>query len=196
MLVGFLGAPISGKTTTAALLFASLKESGYVSEFVPEHARLFIARRRYDAVRLGEPVAPLNDLDQRSILYGQYQMEKVFSQDSSRSVIITDATAFLALLYMSPGNRVLGDILPHAKASAKAFDLLFRCYPVQAGDLYDPNRAHSFEQSLALDQQLDDIMSLVGVDRERVVDLVGPTHVRASRAFHEVMEKFIACSSR
>ena len=46
MYVNFIGAPCSGKTTSAAKLFAELKEMGLEVEFVSEYARLYIAKKR------------------------------------------------------------------------------------------------------------------------------------------------------
>ncbi len=191
MLIGFMGAPISGKTTTAARLFAGLKDDGYVAEFLPEQARTHIARLRYEAAKNDEPVRQLDDLDQKDILLAQYEMEVVFTETSPQSVIVTDCAAFLALLYMTPAVRHMHDVLPKARASAARFDLLFRCHPVKPGDLYDPNRLHSFEQSQVLDAQLDEVLKLVGVGPEKVVELVGPSHVRASHARHALTESLL-----
>lgn len=191
MLIGFLGAPISGKTTTAARLFAGLKDDGEVAEFLPEQARAFIARKRYEALKRGVEVEPLTDSDQRDILYRQYMMEKIFTTSSPTSTIITDCAAFLALLYMTPKMRTDADVLAKAKASAASFDLLFRCHPVKPGELYDPNRAHSFEQSQAIDAQLDDIIKLVEVPPDNIFGLFGPSHVRATWARNEMTERML-----
>jgi hypothetical protein len=194
MLIGFLGAPISGKTTTAALLFASLKDDGYVAEFLPEQARAYIAFKRYKESQPGAPEArPLDDRDQYEILRRQRNMELVFSTSSTQSIVITDCAAFLALLYMTPEGRVKEDVVCGARRSASAFDLFFRCHPVKPGDLYDPNRVHSFEQSQALDTQLEEVMKLAGVPPEKVIELAGPSNVRASRAYYEVMERKLGC---
>jgi nicotinamide riboside kinase len=190
MLIGFIGPAISGKTTTAAKLFAGLKDDGYVAEFLPEQARSYIAHLRY---RMGPDFKlELNDGDQKSILFEQYMSEKVFVQSATPlSVIITDCAAFLALLYMTDAGRADPKTLAKARASAARFDLLFRCHPVRPGDLYDPNRVHSFEQSQALDEQLAHIMTLAEVDPAKVVELSGPSHVRASAARYELSERLL-----
>lgn len=189
MLTCFLGAPISGKTTTAALLFAGLKDNGYVAEFLPEQARVYIAEQR----RAGRDLAqePLNDTDQLEIMGRQGTMELLFTEAAPKSIVVADAAAFLALLYMTPTCRSLPRIVAAAKRSAARFDLLFRCHPVKPGDLYDPNRVHSFEQSQALDAQLEEVMHLVEVPPEKVVELGGPSNVRASRAHYETLERFL-----
>ncbi len=194
MLIGFLGAPISGKTTTAAQLFASLKDLGYVAEFLPEQARAHIAFERYDAKRKGDPEPQLDDTDQLDILRAQNLHEKVFAAVAApASFIVTDCAAFLALLYMTPEARADEKVLAKARASAERFDLLFRCYPVRPGHGFDPNRKHSFEQSQELDTQLDAILDLVGIDRTKVVDLAGPSQMRASMALTEVLERAATC---
>lgn len=191
MLIGFLGSPISGKTTTAARLFAELKDGGYSSEFIPEQARVLIAQRRYDASKKNEEMKTLDDWDQFTIMIRQNNMEEIFSFASSRSLVITDCTAFLAMLYMTPEFRNEKKVLDMAVNSAKRFDILFRCHPVNPGELYDPNRVHSFEQSQILDSQLDDVIKFIGIPVEKIIELVGPSNVRSSRAHYEVMEKLI-----
>lgn len=193
MLIGFVGAPISGKTTTAALLFAALKDAGYAVEFVPEQARVFIAQRRVFEMT-GTSLKPLDDVDQFAIMHRQGYMEKLFHfTGTGMSVAITDATAFLALLYMTQESRAREDVLAYAIESASRFDILFRCHPVHAGDMYDPNRVHSYEQSLVIDAQLDEVLKLAKVPAEKVVDLTGPSNVRASRAKNAVLEKMVTC---
>ncbi len=190
MLIGFIGPAISGKTTTAAKLFAGLKDDGYVAEFLPEQARAYIAHLRF---RMGPDFKlELNDGDQKSILFEQYMSEKVFTNSlPPRSIVITDCAAFLALLYMTDAGRADPKTLAKARASAARFDLLFRCHPVRPGDLYDPNRVHSFEQSQALDAQLVDVLNLAQVDPSKVVELAGPSYVRASAARNELTERLL-----
>lgn len=193
MLIGFLGAPISGKTTTAARLFAGLKDNGYVAEFIPEQARVHIASMKYAAMKcaaMDEPFV-LNDRDQQEIMARQEYMERIFTEGAPKhSFIITDATAFLALLYMTPEARASEKNLRLARASAAHFDLLFRCHPVHPGELYDPNRVHSFEQSKELDAKLVEVIDLVK-PKARIIELAGPSHVRASFAHSETLEQFI-----
>lgn len=180
MLIGFVGAPISGKTTTAARLFASLKDDGYAAEFIPEQARVRIATKR-----LTQPDVPLDDTDQARIFKAQALLEDVFVASSPSSLVVADATAFLALLYMTPGLRLT--YLDLAKKSVGLFDILFRCRPVHAGVVYDPNRMHSFEQSVKLDALLDEILVTVG--SPKVIELVGDTRARANHAMTVVMER-------
>lgn len=189
MLSCFLGAPISGKTTTAALLFAGLKDNGYVAEFLPEQARIYIAEQR----RAGRDLAkePLDDTDQFEIMGRQGTMEALFAEAAPKSIVVADAAAFLALLYMTPTCRNRPRVVAAAKRSAARYDIFFRCHPVKPGDLYDPNRVHNFEQSQALDAQLEEVMRLVEVPPEKVVELVGPSNVRASRAHYETLERLL-----
>jgi len=46
MFVGFVGSPLSGKTTVAAKVFAKLKKAGMPVEFIPEQSRFYIAQAR------------------------------------------------------------------------------------------------------------------------------------------------------
>jgi len=184
---------VTHNTTSAATLFARLKDNGFVAEFVPEQARSYIAKLRYECSQKGEPMRPLTDVDQLKIMLEQKYLEKVFSRNSYKSVVVTDCASFLAMLYMSEGAKAKPIILNSAKKGASRFDLLFRCHPVQVSNLADPNRVHTFEQSKELDAQLDGLINLVGVPPEKVVDLAGPSNIRSSRAYSVLTERLLSC---
>jgi hypothetical protein len=111
-------------------------------------------------------------------------------------IVVSDSSAILALLYMTD------DFIKHqaaltftttnavalAKRAASRYDIIFRCLPVHASFLYDPNRIHSFEQSEALDKGIDKVLDLAEVDRSKVVTLSGNTHERVRTASCRVME--------
>lgn len=183
MLFSIIGPPCSGKTTTAARAFADLKDAGFPAEFIPEQARVHIATRR--AHEKGRKVE-LGDDDQFAILVAQAGLESVFAASNPSSTVVTDCAAFLALAYMTPESRARA--LQRAQESAARFTLVFRCSPVQPGMVQDPNRLHSFDESLALDVEIDAVLAMVGLPPERVVRLSGATWQRVDEIKCRIME--------
>ena len=82
MLVCFMGAPSSGKTTIAANVFARLKAEGVSAEFIAERAREIIAKYKYY-----KSPTMLNDAMQREILFSQYYSEKYFASSTTNPII-------------------------------------------------------------------------------------------------------------
>lgn len=192
MLVAFVGAPCSGKTTTAARLFADLKEQGLAVEFLTEYARMYIARRR---LLDGDSFKVLSDFDQAHILETQSQNEYTFASEA-KSIVIADSSAVSALLYMSElfltntqaYERLISPI-EKAVMAASRYDVVFRCSPVRPGVLYDPNRLHSYEESVELDKRIDKVFELVQMNLSKVHQLFGPTDFRVKEAASVVMRK-------
>jgi nicotinamide riboside kinase len=197
MLVTFIGPPCSGKTTTAARLFADLKEQGLPAEFLAEYARMYIAQKR----RFEGPDFPgLDDWDQVAILTEQAKSESILSFDKT-SIVVADSSAVSALLYMTddfiareqlrrPDYGGLNAI-EEARRCAQRYDIVFRCSPVRPGVLYDPNRVHSYEQSVELDKRITPIFELVGLDTSKVVPLFGDTRFRVTEAAAATTMKYL-----
>jgi predicted ATPase len=183
MLIAFVGTPSSGKTTTAARLFADLKDAGYPAEFLPETARLYIAERRLEGA-----TGPLVDGDQDAILCRQEAAEKLMFESSPESITVADSAAVNALLYMTEQARESRFVRTMAKQAAKRYTLVFRCHPVQAGTMYDPNRVHSFADSQALDTLVEPL--LTGLEL-KFISLFGPQKMRAQRAYGAVLEAMV-----
>ncbi len=152
MLIGFLGAPCSGKTTTAALIFAALKNMGKNVEFIPECARTFICKKRRDE---GNNFT-LDDWDQTEISFMQENMESLFL-DSGTDVVLTDSSIFNALFYMTPEFRK--DFLVKYGYSNYKYDYLFHCPPVIPNSIIkDPNRLHDYNTSLEIEKSIPEII--------------------------------------
>jgi nicotinamide riboside kinase len=200
MLACFVGAPISGKTTCAARLFADLKEQGIAVEMLTEYARFYIARKRYFE---RDSFDGLNDIDQASILEEQAKHEAVLSWDPS-SIVIADSSAISALLYMtdefiSESAKFIPtcgvpNLIDTAKECAKRYDVVFRCAPIRPGVNYganDHNRIHSFEQSVEIDKRIDFVFDTVGLDLSKVHQLFGDPKFRVAEASSIVMRAVV-----
>src|ERR1700761_2045380 len=155
MRINFIGCPCSGKTTTAAMVFAKLKELGMNCEFITEQARLHIANLRWQRNLKPEDPCPLTDSDQFEIMIKQIETEEIVSTAVGNSVVvICDSSAFNSLLYMSKEDKdqaLKWDLVHRAKDQS---DLVFYCPPVDESKGLDPNRVHSREQSLLIDSQI------------------------------------------
>lgn len=188
MLIAFTGAPCSGKTTTAARVFADLKDAGYPAEFLPEFARTYIAYRR-----LKGDTSPLTDNDQVNIMQQQSEAEGMMALSSPDSIVVADSAALNALLYMSPELRNLPHMQENARHAVARYGLVFRCHPVRPGSMYDPNRVHDFNQSLAIDAQVEPLLKEYGLP---IIPLGGPQHHRATRAYGLVLEALVQEATR
>jgi len=163
MYVRFIGAPISGKTTVAAQVFAQLKLSGQPNvEFVAEQARLFIAERKYQKLD-GCMVPSLSDADQMKILLRQMKVEEVMESSVGRDgILITDSSVFNSFWYMSESFMLhaFNDerVQSHLETYKDPHNLLFLCSPIPVMVEPDRNRLHTPKDSRLLH---DKIMSLV-----------------------------------
>ena len=151
MLIGFIGAPCSGKTTTAALVFAALKNMGKIVEFVPECARAFICTKRRDE---GLKIT-LNDWDQTEIAYLQSNHESLFLE-SGTDIVLTDSSIFNTLLYMTSEFRE--DFLIKYNFQDYKYDFLFHCPPIFNFQGKDPNRLHDYSTSLEIEKSIHEII--------------------------------------
>jgi predicted ATPase len=149
MFIGFLGPPMSGKTTIAAKIFAELKERGYPAEFIAERARWFIAKKKYE----GTLVLPLTDQDQEEIMSSQDEAETVMSA-SSDAIVIADSCILNSYFYQSTPRlrKVVGRY-----ASRKNLLYFSDVLPI-VKETKDPNRVHSIEEARKISAQMKKFM--------------------------------------
>lgn len=160
MLIGFIGAPCSGKTTMAAKIFAHLKENGSTCELISEQARFYIAEKRYsEQLPAKEPIL-LTDDDQQKIMLKQYEIEKAMVYSSGKeTIVLSDSCVLNAGLYMSQERYESVGIQNLFLDVSKNYDLLFFCHPVDIDYLpYDPNRVHDLEAIQAAQVRANDLL--------------------------------------
>lgn len=186
MLVGFIGAPCSGKTTVASKLFAELKDMGLPTDYVAEQARFYIANKRFMQRRNneGEDVV-LTDEDQLAIARQQFRHELVMSDP--RTILITDSSVLNSLLYMSDEFRSTEAVQSLAKMAMEKYDLLFICHPVQRPTGVDPNRIHDEDSSRKIHEKIG-ILAEESILTFFAPQLVGPSRTRLQDAMATVLE--------
>lgn len=203
MLVTFIGSPISGKTTTAAQVFAELKKAGMPAEFVCEIARTFIANFRYN--RPGDNVK-LDDDDQLDIMSQQYHAELVMAQTVGKEgVVVSDSSALNSLFYMSDKQRehmVAGSPLYQdvIKLYQRPDTLIFFAQPIRIVNPLDNNRVHSLDESTKINEAMYSALVPHGFLFEpfregnypisKVKSLNGPPDMRANDVLRNVYRAY------
>ncbi len=197
MYVRFVGAPISGKTTVAARVFAELKNTGQPNvEFVVEQARLFIAERKYGLMDDAHIV--LTDEDQLSIMHRQIEIEEVMGNSvGEEGIMVTDSSFYNSLWYMSPEAQARAFEDPRVKLHLETYNeksLVFLCSPLPVMSSIDKNRLHSAKDSRSIH---DIIMATMNGPynppfdalRRWAIPLTGPTDIRVNRVLTRIYEK-------
>lgn len=185
MLIGFIGCPNSGKTTTAAMTFADLKNMGVNSEWIPEQARLYIAERRLINRQPPGSNVELGDLDQVRIYKKQIRAEDVMLRSSGAgTVIVTDTSVLCTWLYMDELSRSLAsqELAQHALN----YDLLFYCAPVRMQGPLDPNRVHGEEQALRIDSEIPKLLERFHI---KPIPLLGDSQQRHHVVTRTILER-------
>ena len=153
MLISFVGAPASGKTTIAASVFALLKQNGIPAEFIAEKAREYIVEKKFVDRMKGKEFT-LEDEDQIKIMKNQWFAETTYIYENQYPVIC-DSSTILTMLYFS--DNVSPEIQVKAKElaeiAASHLEYVFYCSPKNnVGN--DSNRVHNREFSLQIDKKI------------------------------------------
>jgi nicotinamide riboside kinase len=193
MLVAFLGAPCSGKTTCAAQTFAALKRDNYNAEFISEYAREYIAEKK---VVSKNPKVDLDDADQIQIMSQQLKKEIIFAEScKNESIVVVDGSALNSVLYMSE-KAMYSDQVVQLIESAKAnYDLIYMCSPFICDRVEDPNRIHNFEQSKEIAKKLERLIESNFREKKEmgskveVKVLIGNPHVRLNAVNLDIFTK-------
>jgi tRNA uridine 5-carbamoylmethylation protein Kti12 len=146
MLVNFVGAPCSGKTTVAAGVFSELKNSQHNVEFITEKAREYIARKWYlfrDA--------KLDDTDQYRIMLEQSDAQRYMNRMDT--AVICDSDPLLSMLYMSTDFRKALSVVSLAKEVYHQMGLVFYC-PMLDSYKMEGNRIHDLPFAIGIDKQI------------------------------------------
>lgn len=191
MFACFIGGPCSGKTTTAALSFAQFKELGFPTDWIPEQARSEIARLRASSKRTGVQYE-LTDEIQLKIMLNQFRLEQDMYESTENLVfLLADGSVLNSLLYLSAETRESGEVQQLITAAVSRYDVIFYCAPIGEYSVLDPNRPHSYKESLKLDADLHSLV-LENTDlalKEPVQVLTGPAAHRAGAVRSYLLQK-------
>jgi hypothetical protein len=190
MIVNIFGCPRSGKTTTAARIFSTFKEQNFVCEFVPEQARIYIARKRVFLNLKPEDQLRLTDEDQYKIMVDQFNAEQLMLYSCGKSsIVITDSSPLNALLYMSKEFRESEEIQAFTKKTLSNDTCNFYSQPVSwlGGD--DPNRVHNHSQSLEINSLIPSV--IFPLLKTKPVVLFGDMHLRSATATSSILQHIL-----
>lgn len=188
MLVGFIGSPCSGKTTTAAKLFAELKDMGLPAEYVAEKARSHIAKKRFLLRKNNqEHLFYLDDDDQVTIANSQHTAELIMNEENV--IVITDSCVLNSLLYMTPSMQEREDLRKFMEEAISKYDIVFICGPVSRPKGEDPNRVHSEAASIHIHNQIEALLTPYLKNTETHW-LTGPSHLRLGSSISVTLDKF------
>lgn len=196
MHIGFVGSPCSGKTTTAAMLFASLKEAGYICEFSIEQARLFIAEKRFnDAIRQGNLL--LTNENQEEIMRRQLHTDSILQWISyGKTITISDSSPLGALFYMTPEYIQHPTIQNYIKKTCLICDFLFYSDLVHTCSEYqiEPNRVHDYTQAQEIDGKIYNTLKTYSPEIiPKLIPLSGPPLQRHSKALQIILQEMNSC---
>jgi len=159
--VSFIGCPASGKTTVAAMFFAQLKDMGISNiEFVPEQARLYIAKKRKMQRLKPEDKTILTYEDQIKIMLNQIEIEEIMEHSlGNEYIIITDSSPINSLFYMDEETRDCNFVSGLIKKVRDSIDILFYCPPLPDCYKQDSHRIHNLEEALAIDNLIPNVLN-------------------------------------
>lgn len=163
MLIGFIGLPNSGKTTIAAKVFSSLKETASNAELIVEQARFYIAKKRKEKNISLKDKVPLDDDDQLKIAKSQNKIENLMVEGCDKvTYIISDSSILNTMLYVSDdlfNNQGFKEAL---LKEGNKYDLLIYCHPFDTEEFpSDPNRSHSKDDVSKLYSRSKQLLSLI-----------------------------------
>lgn len=160
MLIGFIGAPCCGKSTTAFGLCHTFKTKGYAVEFIPEYARRQIMETR---IKGG---TGNGGMDGQKIIYSQDSDNAVLYRNYSDAINITDGSTLNCYFYGF-------DMLDLAE-EAKKYDILFY---VPIGDVpptkADINRVQNREESMQMASRWEDVIRPLMTHASNIIELRG-----------------------
>ena len=161
MLIGFIGTPSCGKSTTSFGLCYHLKKLGYTVELVTEYARRHIIECRFNGI-VGN-----GGYEGQKVIYAQDSANALLYRDHSDAITITDGCTINCSFY-NDFNHL--DLI----SEANKYDLLFYIptedVPPVPGDA---NRIQNREQIMALAAKWEEVVRPLMDQLPHIVELRG-----------------------
>lgn len=188
MLISILGCPCSGKTTTAAMAFAYLKEKSILSEFVPEQARFYIANKKVTQNLTPNDKITLTDQDQINIMEIQLLTEQVMSKSTTKdTIIICDSSAINSLFYMSETALNTEHVKTLINQALNQYDAVYYARNLNQFILDDSNRIHDENFSKNLDENIPAFCSKYLPNLKISAQLTGSTQTRMNTLVNDIL---------
>ncbi len=180
VLIGFIGAPSCGKTTTALGLAYRLKQQEYVAEFVPEAARQKIIECRIEGIPGNGGIE-----GQKKIYAADHYLHTLY-RDHAQSIIVSDGSTVNCFFY---GLDIL-DLVEEANK----YDLLFYIPLTETHYLdNDANRMQNRAEILEMGKRWDAAIRPLQQSCPHIVTLPGYPHVTNTQmveaAYKEVIQR-------
>ena len=147
--INLYGAPSSGKSILAALLFAELKILGYSAEMVREFAK--------EEVYLGKDISNLPTNERLDILKVQIARERLFSNQVD--FLVLDAPVLISTFYNDNENA-----LKLARQFRSQFSGEESNYFLERNHAFEKNgRSHDEEQSMKIEIEMKQFLKNEGI---------------------------------
>jgi len=169
VLVGALGAPLAGKTTTIALLFGELKKIGVSVDYLPEYART-----RIREMKAMDTIGKLDENHQMFIRDKQEYYENLYLENNGEgSITLSDGSTANSFFYQGSEDF---------STEVARYDLLFFCRNIET-EVKDENRIHDKNFSNRVEaEMLTEINKLCPLLRNKVTVLEGSIDERLATA--------------
>lgn len=182
MLIGFIGTPSCGKSTTSLGLSYTLKKLGYSVELVIEYARRHIIECRINGI-VGN-----GGFDGQKIIYGQDSHNALLYRNHSDAITITDGCTVNCSFYNDFNHLNLIE-------EANKYDLLFYIPTEDVAPIPgDANRLQNREQIMAFAAKWEEVVRPLMTQVPHIVELRGYPHYTVDQmvenAFAVIEERF------
>jgi hypothetical protein len=163
MMIGFIGAPGCGKSTTAFGLCYRLKQEGYPVEFIAEYARRHIMECRLKGI------VYKGGFEGQKVIYGQDNANTLFYRDHSDAVTVLDGSTINCYFY---GYGILDMVEEAAKYDILFYTPVKELVPVAK----DANRVQNMQEILDLGQRWEEKIRPLMSRVNNIIELPGYPH--------------------
>lgn len=174
VVVNLFAGPGAGKTIMAMSLVVELKKRGVHAEYVSEVAKDYVysaSNHILDPRVARESIVKLSgtDLFQTRLLKDQQYRLNIFAGSDMVDVVIADSPLILIAAYYkskNPEDRNAFEL--KAKSFADSYDNINYFVERNTTDFETEGRIHTFQESVELDQKIEDMLVRLGISFTKV----------------------------